>query len=164
MIRKKEQLYSYIDKMSTRIPDNSTMGLVTGYAITSGLLDFHPLNLEGREPRSFKEIWTVYDVLKDATYRTGTEQQTYAFLSTLKPTVKDKIKLLTTPDHVEVESELLEILLRSIRSSSLPLEELLKEKGLKISQEVLNKGYLTYARNRVFDDDYRLIKDSLSKK
>jgi hypothetical protein len=163
MIRKREQLYSYIDKFSTNIRDESTLGLVTGYAITSGLLDFHPLNLEGREPRSFKEIWTVYDSLKDAIYSTGTEQQTYTFLSTLKPKVKNKIKLLTTPIQSEVQSELLELLLRSIKGSSLPLEELLKEKGLKISQEVLNKGYLTYARNRVFDEDYRLIRNAFSK-
>jgi hypothetical protein len=159
--RRNCQLYDYIDKLSSKINDESNLGLLIGYSIAKSLIGFNPI-IYGREPRSFKEIWAVYDGLSDVTDSLK-ENAVSTELVRLKQGVNARlIEGITMQETVNKESVLLEKMISSAKQKNIPLEEFLKLSGETILKETMSKGYLNHAISRVYDIDYKQIMNTFS--
>jgi hypothetical protein len=159
--RKNVQLYRFIESLSSRVRDESCLGLLVGYSVARSLLQFEPAQY-GREPRSFKEVWAVYEELAKVS-NSLCPKEVYLVIAGLKEQVNPKLKqYFSGLPNAPCESDLLEGLVRAAKSKSIPLEEYLKEIGSKISRKTLERGLSTEAINRVFTEDYKLLQRTIS--
>lgn len=154
----KRQLFYFIDGLSSCIEDQTVLGGIVGYSIASSLGAYHRNDFP-RQPNPHKEIRAVYEgleILKKECIDSPTEIQPILF--NLKEEVNPLLRdYLTNPAAEKPDSNLFTIFLASLSHSNTQLEELLRRHGIEITTQVAKKGNLTYSRNRVLSEDYKLL-------
>ncbi len=156
------QLYRCIDSLTPITGSESKLSLIVGYTIARSLLDFNPA-VYGREPRSFKEVWAVYQGLVEASK--GLSPETVInLIARLKEDVNGRLtQSITEPSLGNKESNLLALLVSVAKGKSVPIEELLREVGSRVSKSTMQQGLLTGAVNRTYNEDYKLLERVFSK-
>lgn len=159
--RKTPQLYGCIESLSSKVRDESSLGLLVGYTLARSLIGFDPAQY-GREPRSFKEIWEIYDGLSEISAALNSEQ-VHSLVAKLKEEVNTRLKqCITDPDKTNKETDLLRLLVGAAKRKNMPLEQFLKEVGSRVSRSTLERGFSSEAINRIYTEDYKLLERTIS--
>lgn len=155
------QLYILIDKLSSKVNDDSSLGLLIGYSVAESLLNFNPVPY-GREPRAFKEIWEIYSGLSKSLETVS--DGVYPLITNLKKHIEPDLKHNITENEItNNESNLLALLVSSLKRKNTSLEEYFKNLGTTLTKNALNRGYMNYAINRIYTEDYKQLENILKK-
>jgi len=156
------QLYSFVESLSEKLGDDSKVSLLVGYTVARSLISFNPLEY-GRNPRSFKEVWAVYDGLSKTVDDVDSGKVDNIVLELKEAVTKTITGGISNGSEINHESDLLKCLVISAKSRNIPLEQFLKETGTRISRETRSNGLLESAMNRIFKEDYKILERSLSR-